>query len=1127
MKKFNMLKVLLLSAIIFISSNAIAQQTNHDDTISSLKVFKKTSGKRAKSYNKIIDKNDTERLSQLYVTFQEQEIAAKRKAEQYALIQNIPLQRSNDDGSYDELMAISDDGFPLYYSLHNVAAAVSTRANYLNSGGGLGLNLNGDDMTAHVWDGGPTRTTHQEFDGAGGTNRVAVNDGVTTLTGNSYHAQHVTGTIVASGAYSLSKGMAWQADALTHEWNNDLSEATTAAANGMLLSNHSYGYIAADLPDWAFGAYLTSTANWDNLMYNAPYYLMVVSAGNDGNDNSSNASPMEGLSAYDKLSGNSVAKNNLVIANAQDASIDGSGNLISVSRNGSSSEGPTDDYRIKPDLTGNGTSLLSCLDGSDTQYANLTGTSMAAPNVTGTLLLLQEHFDNLNGSFMRAATLKGLALHTADDIAASGPDAQTGWGLLNAKKAAETISAADLDGNAEVEELTLTNGQTYQVVVDASGTEDLMASISWTDPAGTAVGGTNTTTAMLVNDLDIEITQSTTTYLPWRLNSVTTNGTGDNSVDPYERVDVSGASGSYIITVTHKGSLSSGSQDFSLIITGGKLATCPSITTFTGGSWNNGADDIAKRVVIDDDYNTSLDGDIEACSFTLKAGNTLRVTSADHLRVDGDITVESGATLIIEHEGSLVQIDDSAIVTNNGTIEVQKTTPFLNARDFMIMGSPMTAETRNGVYTDAIMVRNHITTNFVPNPSVASMFPSAENFADDNGDNWTNYSGAINAGEGYLVRPQNTPTESGSYDLTYTQGTLNNGIVSFSITYNGNSNASPNILGNPYASAIDADAFLAQNSMIDALYFWEHVTAPNPTYPGYNVNNYDMGDISMYNSLGGVPAANGGATPTQYIASGQGFGVKATAAGTAVFNNSMRIVGNNNTYRAPVSEANRLWLNVFNDNHELGSTMLVGYTEDGTSGYDSQYDSKRLATAVSLYSFSEGGKELAIQGRSTFDEMDEVQLGFSTQIESEEEYRIAIRDVMGDDISAANIWIIDHYAGEVVNLSEAGEYTFISHEGTFNDRFTLLYREKSLDVAELSAENAIMVPNPSSKYVSIMVPQSTIEEVTIYDVMGRVVLKEKTSGSQHQMDISNLQAATYFVRINTAMGSVTKQLLKK
>ena len=286
----------------------------------------------------IIANYDHEKLSQLYNKNVMKQAALKREAEQYALLRNIPLKIYNEDGSFSELQKLADDGTLIYYSLTNVDAATSTRANYLNTSGGLGIDLNGDNMTAHVWDGGPTRPTHQEFDGSGGNNRVTINDGVTTLNGNSYHAQHVTGTVVASGFDSDAKGMAWQADALTHDWNSDLSEATAEAANGMLLSNHSYGYRASAIPVQWFGAYREDARDWDELMYNAPYYLMVVAAGNDGSDNTSNTNPLDGESAYDKLSGTSTSKNNLAVANGLDANIDGNGNLISVSRNSGSSE---------------------------------------------------------------------------------------------------------------------------------------------------------------------------------------------------------------------------------------------------------------------------------------------------------------------------------------------------------------------------------------------------------------------------------------------------------------------------------------------------------------------------------------------------------------------------------------------------------------------------------------------------------------------------------------------------------------------------------------------------------------------------------------------------------------------
>jgi hypothetical protein len=361
------------------------------------------------------------------------------------------------------------------------------------------------------------RASHQEYDGAGGTNRFSIGDSSTTL---NFHAAHVTGTIMASGFVAAAKGMAPHSRVSGYDWNSDLSEATTAAANGMLVSNHSYGFRSDLVPDYYFGAYITDSRDWDNLLRNAPFYLMVVAAGNDGTTNH-NAAPLNAsFPQFDKLTGHSTSKNNLVVANAQDASVAANGALISVAINSSSSQGPTDDLRIKPDITGNGTGVYSTYESSDSAYASISGTSMASPNVTGSLLLLQEHYNNLNGSFMRSATLKGLALHTADDAGPVGPDAIWGWGLLNAKRAAEAISQRNTF--SLINEQTIAQGQTITLQVTSNGASPLQASICWTDLPGTATTATNNATARLVNDLDIRVSKDGVTSLPWRLTGVNT-----------------------------------------------------------------------------------------------------------------------------------------------------------------------------------------------------------------------------------------------------------------------------------------------------------------------------------------------------------------------------------------------------------------------------------------------------------------------------------------------------------------------------------------------------------------------------------------------------------------------------
>ncbi len=520
----------------------------------------------------IRQKSNVPQLLTLSDTYKTKKSVAKQKALAMAKQNNWPVTLEK-NGAFMELQMVTDDGKPIYFTTYNVDAARSTRTNFLHSGGGLGLNVEGQNMTAHVWDSGLALASHQEYDGPGGNNRFSVGDGTSTL---NYHSAHVTGTIIASGVDPQAKGMAPQASAVGYDWDYDTSEASTAAGNGMMISNHSYGYGASNIPDQWFGAYGSDARDWDEIMHNAPYYLMVVAAGNDGGNGWANNAPLDGNSGYDKLSGHATAKNNMVVANAQDASIDSNGNLNSVSINSGSSQGPTDDYRIKPDITGNGTGVYSTYEGSSTEYASISGTSMASPNVAGSLLLLQQHHNNVKGSFMYAATLKGLALHTADDAGSTGPDAVFGWGLLNTKRAAEAITNEGTE--SLISELILSQGQTYTIDVTSDGINDLKASISWTDPAGTENSSTNSSTPALVNDLDIRVSNGTT-YYPYKLTSVTTNDKGDNLVDPFERVDVSNASGVYTITVTHKGSLSGGSQKFSLIVTGlANNVTCNATT---------------------------------------------------------------------------------------------------------------------------------------------------------------------------------------------------------------------------------------------------------------------------------------------------------------------------------------------------------------------------------------------------------------------------------------------------------------------------------------------------------------------------------------------------------------------
>ncbi|MGV6828624.1 MAG: M36 family metallopeptidase [Flavobacteriales bacterium] len=566
----------------------------------------------------------------------------------------------------------------------------------------------------------------------------------------------------------------------------------------------------------------------------------------------------------------------------------------------------------------------------------------------------------------------------------------------------------------------------------------------------------------------------------------------------------------------------------------GGIATCNATvtvvgatSTFAAGSWDV-VPNAGSKALFQDNYNTTNNGNVTACSCEIEAGNTVTVNAGGFLDITGNILVNG--TLDVQHEGSVVQSNDLATVTNNGTIFVRKTTPTLDAPGFMILGNPMTSETREGVYNSAARVLHHITGNFVPNGAVGS---GTENFADDNNNNWALHSGALTAAEGYLVKPFFSGSPSSTYSMDYTQGTLNNGVITYNLLYNGTRESSANMLGNPYASAIDNDAFLAANPLLDAIYYWQHITAPVQNFPGFNQLNYNLGDLSAYNQgSGGVAAANGGGIPTQFMASGQGFAVKALGAGPVTFNNSMRVTGPNTDYRNSENIPNsyrdrqRIWLDLKNETYGLYSNMLIAFTQNATNGFENKYDTKRFDTPISLYTVLEEGEELAIQGRTAFNIDQEVALGFNTQIQEAQNYSISINQLEGVDIENTDVYLEDRLLHVITNLSEK-DYTFTANAGKQNNRFVLIFVERVLGNDEITIKNITILPNPTSGKLNIYSPNVVMDKIEIIDLQGRVIYSEIIETTNIEINLNNLDAAMYFIKINTSKGNLMKQIIKK
>jgi hypothetical protein len=629
------------------------------------------------------------------------------------------IRRQIPNGGILSLQGIDSLGFPVYLVTHNnTIAAATTGTNQVQPGGSSGLNLSGSSSFLNnkwaMWDGGRVFSTHQEF--AGKTITFGDNSSVID------HATHVAGTLMAKGIYAPSRGMAFGANTISsYDFDNDVAEMSAAAPN-LLVSNHSYGEVAGwnynptelrwewsglpgDNVDYKFGFYGTRTRDFDRIAYNAPYYLIVESSGNSRDSNGPavgqtyygyssptnqsfvNKGPrpasISSNNGYDIISVTANAKNILTIGAVNPLPF-GPTSSSDISIAGFSSWGPTDDGRIKPDLVGDGVNVLSTSSNGVASYSPLSGTSFAAPNVTGSLYLLQEYYAQKNaGNFMRAATLKGLACHTAFDAGNPGPDYIYGWGLLNMPKAAQAITDHGVKSN--ISEQILTQGQQQTFTVTASGNGVLMATISWTDVQGTptAEGTINSRAPKLVNDLDIRITDGSTTFRAWVLDPLQPGlaaTTGDNIRDNIEQVYIPGAQPGkmYTITVSHKGTLSSGSQPYSIIVTGiGGTAYCASAPA-------SSADSRVNQLTLSNINYTATAG---CTSYTDNTGLTIQLERGKAYPLNLTLGTCGGnfnkaAKVFIDWNGNgIFEADELAATTNiingtatfNGTITVPGT----------------------------------------------------------------------------------------------------------------------------------------------------------------------------------------------------------------------------------------------------------------------------------------------------------------------------------------------------------------------------------------------------------------------------------------------------------------------
>lgn len=411
---------------------------------------------------------------------------------QHTVVVRLPL--SELDALYNLTCFHYFDVIPPESTPENGNARTNHRSNTLWTENGDGLTYNGSGITIMMQDDGIIGP-HIDYTGRIDQSNCS---GCSTAAGNT-HGDHVSGTIMGAGNLDPSnRGMAHGADLLVYSSSNgNYNDVPSLYDNeGVVITSKSYS-------NGCNNGYTSLAQQLDEQIYERPSLIHVFSAGNNGTSacdpNDYGAGPTWG----NITGGHKMGKNVVTVGN--------------LSRfdflNSSSSRGPATDGRIKPDVCGVGTSVMST--GPDNGYFSATGTSMSCPGVAGVLAQLYEGYKDLNGGMNpESALMKASILNTAEDLGNPGPDFKFGYGRINARRAFQIISE-----NQYIKDSVSQGGTNNHQITIPAGVSELRVMVYWMDKEG----ATNANFA-LVNNINMVVTDpAMIAYNPWVLDPTPAN----------------------------------------------------------------------------------------------------------------------------------------------------------------------------------------------------------------------------------------------------------------------------------------------------------------------------------------------------------------------------------------------------------------------------------------------------------------------------------------------------------------------------------------------------------------------------------------------------------------------------
>lgn len=370
----------------------------------------------------------------------------------------------------------------------NLTERTNHRVNSIDAAYSGGLHYDGTGVAVSIGDDGVVGP-HIDFRGRLTNNTIDMSSTID-------HADHVTGIVGGGGNFDpITSGNGRGADLIIYDNYQNLANANADyVASGVRILSNSLG-------QGCNVGYNSDAQDMDALIRSEFSLLSVHSSGNSGDLScGGNSQGFFTITGGYKAGKNAIATGNVLNDDALATS---------------SSKGPSEDGRLKPEIVATGTDVYSTLPNNT--YDSYTGTSMACPGVSGTLAsLMQAYRANNAGADPYSALMKALLMNTADDLGNKGPDFKFGYGRINARRAFNAMN------NQQYIIDSVDNGvvKTFTINVPAN-TSQMKVMCYWHD-----VEGTSASPKALVNDINIYLEDANAfTFNPLVLNNSNNNAT--------------------------------------------------------------------------------------------------------------------------------------------------------------------------------------------------------------------------------------------------------------------------------------------------------------------------------------------------------------------------------------------------------------------------------------------------------------------------------------------------------------------------------------------------------------------------------------------------------------------------